>query len=489
MLDLLKRAVDEFVQAGTGAGPDTGGATGLTGAGPGAAGYVEIRYHRRLQTVINVRNGILKRAEQRTLAGAAVRCLVDGSWGFISTSDVSEEGLRRALAEARAAARLAAALRQEKVILAPAPMGKGEFFSGVPAPAAAGAAGPAEPSLDQKIRYFMQAEEKLRKFSSLIAGSNVQYTEYRDTKFIVNTDGAAAHLEDCKRSVHILATALREGERETGQSNWGVTGAWEDLLAKQDVDQAIAHAADLAIKKLDAGHPKGGVYTVVLDPGLVGVLAHEAIGHTVEADFVLSGSVVKGKIGQKVASDLVTLVDDGTVAGAAGEVLVDDEGVQGRRTVIIENGVLKSYLHNRESAHLLGAEPHGNARAFTYRDEPIIRMTNTFILPGEDRLEDMLAGIQDGYYLKDLGQGGQADATAEFMFSVAEAYRIKDGQIGEMVKGVTISGQAFDVLQSVDAVSGELEFKMGAGHCGKWQPAKVDGGGPHIRCRVTVGGR
>ena len=141
---------------------------------------------------------------------------------------------------------------------------------------------------------------------------------------------------------------------------------------------------ELAIKKLDADYAKGGQYTVILDPKLVGILSHEAIGHTVEADFVLSGSIVRDKLGRKVASDLVTLVDDGSVEGAAGMVLVDDEGVLGEGTVIIDKGVLKSYLHNRES--VVFAQFAGTPGR-PYRDEPIIRMTNTFIMPGKKRPE------------------------------------------------------------------------------------------------------
>ena len=204
---------------------------------------------------------------------------------------------------------------------------------------------------------------------------------------------------------------------------------------------------------------------------------------------MLAGSIAKGKIGQRVASELVTMVDDGNVPGAAGMVLVDDEGVQGERTVLIENGVLRAYLHNRESAAMLGAAPRGNARAFTYRDEPLIRMTNTFILPGKDDLKAMISEVEDGFFLSGLGQGGQADSDAEFMFSVGQAWRIRDGRLCEPVKGVTISGQAFEVLSSVDAVSSGFKLDMGAGHCGKWQPAKVDAGGPYLRCRVTIGGR
>ncbi|MDI7246548.1 MAG: TldD/PmbA family protein [Bacillota bacterium] len=452
----------------------------LKSALAGAPGYAEIRYHRRLQTAIDARNGTLKRVERRTLAGAGVRCLVDGSWGFVSTTDVTREGLVKAIAEASDAARAGARLRREKARLAPARLGKGEFIY---------QAREDEPDIATKIGVVMAAEKRMREVSPLVVGSIVIYTEYADEKYIVTSDGAEAHIVDHKPSFHVFVTVGRGDERETGAKGWGVTGGWHDLMRKRDLNKMVDEAVDLAVRKLDAGYAKGGQYTVILDPQLVGVLSHEAIGHTVEADFVQSGSVVKDKIAEKVASDLVTLVDDGTMRGAAGMALVDDEGVLGERTVVIDKGVLRNYLHSRESAAAFDTVPRGNARAFTYRDEPIIRMTNTFILPGASKLDDMVAGIEDGFFLKEMGQGGQADATAEFMFGISEAYRVRHGKVGELVKGITISGQAFEVLKSVDAVSGDFELNLGSGHCGKWQPAKVDAGGPYLRCRVTIGGR
>ena len=442
-------------------------------------GYGEVRYHHRIHTAIEARNSTLTKVEHRTLSGAGVRVLVDGCWGFVSTNDVSETGLKRALFEAETAAKTGAALRKTKVNLAPAAQAQGEFIYYEQSE---------EPDIATKIQTVLDAEEMIRKSSALVTGSITMYTQYEDEKFIVNSHGASTHILDNKPSFHVIATVARDDQLETGLKSVGVTGSWRDLLKQSDLNTLAKEAVELAIKKLDAGYAKGGQYTVILDPALVGVLAHEAIGHTVEADFVLSGSVVQGKIEQQVASKLVTMVDDGTVNGAVGMVLVDDEGVLGQKTTIIESGILKAYLHSRESASIFQAEPRGNARAFTYLDEPLIRMTNTFVLPGEDNLDDMIEGIKDGFLLKDLGQGGQADSTAEFMFGVAEAYRITNGKLGEMVKGVTISGQAFDVLKSVDAVSADFLMEMGAGHCGKFQLAKVDSGGPYLRCKVTVGG-
>lgn len=442
--------------------------------------WTEIRYHKRLHTNIEVKNGIVSKAEIKTLAGAGIRCLVDGCWGFAATSDVSEEGINQAIEEAGKAARLGSTLRQDKIKgLALGKPARGKFVYVETGE---------EPSLQEKLELFLAAETKIRKEEQMVTGI-INYSQFDDEKVIVNSDGAEAKILDIKRDVGIIAVARGESGQEMGTSSSGVTGTWEDLFAEKSLDEMVNKAVNLARQKLTAGYAPGGEYTVILDPMLVGVLAHEAIGHTVEADFVLSGSIVKDKIGEQVASELVTLVDDGNMNRATGMVLVDDEGTLSERTVIIENGILKDYLHNRESAYLMNAEPKGNARAFTYRDEPLIRMTNTFILPGEDSLDEMIKGIEDGFYLKGLGQGGQADANAEFMFGVLEAYRIKNGEIQEPVKGITISGQAFDVLKSVDAVGKDLKFALGRGFCGKGQPAKVDAGGPHIRCRVTIGGQ
>jgi TldD protein len=231
---------------------------------------------------------------------------------------------------------------------------------------------------------------------------------------------------------------------------------------------------------------------VVLDPELVGILCHEAIGHTVEADIVLGGAITAGKLGTRVASELVTMCDSGSPPYAphpVGLLPVDDEGVRAGRTVIVERGILRSFLHNRETAAFFGVPPTGNARAFLYSDEPIIRMTNTYIEPGDTPVEALLAGVEDGYYLRGFAMSGQADSNAEFMFGVREARRIERGKVGGMLRGVTISGNAFHVLESIDGLGNDFAWENGAGACGKGQPAKVDAGGPHVRCRVALGGR
>jgi len=299
-------------------------------------------------------------------------------------------------------------------------------------------------------------------------------------------------VHDAKPAFRVLAIAERAGDQTMALETVGVTGGFADLFVRSRPEELVDRAARLAVDQLSAPKPSGGSARVVLDPELVGLLSHEAIGHTVEADFVLGGAITADKIGQPVASEIVTMCDSGISEHrphAVGVVPVDDEGVPAQRTVLIECGVLRSYLHNRETAAHFDVAPTGNARAYTYSDEPIIRMTNTYVEPGATPIDEVIGGVEDGYYLRGLGQSGQADSNAEFMFGVREAHRIRAGKVAELVRGVTISGNAFDVLRSIDAVGDDFRWEQGAGFCGKGQPAKTDGGGPHIRCTVTIGGQ
>jgi len=235
--------------------------------------------------------------------------------------------------------------------------------------------------------------------------------------------------------------------------------------------------------------PRAGVHDVILDSELAGILAHEAIGHTTEADIVQEGSVAGDYLGKLVASPLITMVDFAhTYHGETlpVPVFIDDEGVASQDTVLIERGVLKSFMHNKESSTVFAVPPTGNARAYQFFDEPLIRMRNTAILPGTDKLDDMIASIEDGYYLM-WPSNGQADSTSEFMFGVTLGYEIKEGKIGRAITDTTISGVAFDMLKSVTMVSDEMSWSC-AGMCGKKQIIPVGMGGPSIKCRIHVGG-
>ncbi|MEE9391362.1 MAG: TldD/PmbA family protein [Planctomycetota bacterium] len=447
-------------------------------------GFVELRYVKKTTRQIAVESGRVEQANVKRRNGVGVRVLEDGSWGFSSTGSSDAASIKRAVDRARDAARVSADRKKDK---AP-PLGKTVLARGHFANDAAAAV--AAIPLERKVELALETEAEARGKSHLIKSATCVYNEIDEEKALVTTDGAAANFRLVRPEFRIQSVAERDGVMSSANESVGVTGNWDCLFERRSREALVESSARFAVDLLDAQLPQGGRHTVILAPSIVGLLVHEAIGHTVEADFVLSGSVAQGKIGQRVASDLVTLCDSGFSEfhpGAGGTLPVDDEGVPTQKTTIIRDGILESYLHNRESAARFGVEPTGNARAWDYSDQPLIRMRNTYLCPGEQTLEEIIASTEDGYLL-DGPRNGQADATGEFMFAVQNAVRIKNGKLAELVKGVTISGVAFEVMQTVDAVSKEFRWDLGSGYCGKGQPAKVDAGGPYIRCRALLGG-
>jgi len=272
---------------------------------------------------------------------------------------------------------------------------------------------------------------------------------------------------------------------------YGGFGDFEDRFESLDwIFEAVDRLYEELREKADGTYCEAGAHDVVLDSDLAGILAHEAIGHTCEADLVLAGSVAGDNLGRQVASEKFTLVDHadrGPDGNASLAIHVDDEGTPCRDATIIENGMLKGFLHSKETALVFGVEPTGNARASTFSDEPLVRMRNTAIRPGTDKLHDMIGSIDRGYYLS-RPTNGQADATGEFMFGVAQGYEIRGGVPGRAIRDTTISGVAFEMLKTVTHVSDALAWLPG-GMCLKKQLIQVGMGGPAIKCRVSIGGR
>ncbi len=451
-----------------------------------SATYIEARYQSRVASEVNFINGELERIRVVENAGCGIRVLVDGCWGFTSTNNISIVALKESLSQAVSAARILARTKKNKVKgLIESKMITGTFRT----TGNSDNNNLSDISIEQKVKVTKEAEKEARR-NRAVKTASCTYRDTLDHKVIMNSDGADVEIYDSKPEFSITAIAIKASQSATAHEGIGITGGWDNLFKKKSHVEYARTASARAAKLLDARHVSGKRTTVILDPAMVGLLSHEAIGHTVEADFVLSGSVVKDKIGSKVASDLVTLVDSGKseiASNAGGTILVDDEGVAAGRTAIIEKGILKSFLHNRESAMIFGTASTGNARAFQYSNEPLIRMRNTYIEPCGDKLDDMVRETKHGYIIKGA-RNGQADANGEFMFGAEEAYFIENGEVKELLRGASISGNAFEVLQSVDMVGNEFQYDIGTGYCGKYQPAKVDGGGPYIRCTAIVGG-
>ena len=326
-----------------------------------------------------------------------------------------------------------------------------------------------------------------------LTSRTVVYTEDSMDKIIYTSDSYEGHVTSPRCYIYVMMTALSKKDNAPLElfKVFGGSGSFADNFS--DLTKLYPGIDGLHKKlmdKVDGVYAEAGYKTVILGGELAGMLAHEAVGHTVEADLVLGGSVAGPNLNKRVASELVTMVDYAhtTFDGEAPlPVYLDDEGQVAKDALLIENGILKGYMHNRESAEKFGVEPTGNARAWLFSDEPLIRMRNTAVLPGKDKLEDMIASIDDGYYLFDTNNG-QADLTGEFMFGVTMGYEIKKGKLGKAILDTTVTGIAFDMLKTVDMVSDSVYWNS-SGFCGKKQRMPVGLGGPELRCKIMIGGR
>ena len=329
------------------------------------------------------------------------------------------------------------------------------------------------------------------KYPDLSSRRIVCYEDSMD-KIIYSSDAASGHVTYPRCYIYVMLDAeTKDGVPVEVFKAFGGAGSFADNFSdiKDLYPKVDALYEDLKAKQ-EGVYAEAGYKTVLIGGLLGGMLAHEAVGHTVEADLVKGGSVAGPYLGKQVASELVNLVDYAHSAFGADTplpVYMDDEGIIAEDAVIIKDGILQGYMNDRESAEHFGVAPAGNARAWTFSDEPLIRMRNTCILPGKDKLEDMIASIDDGYYLLDSGNG-QADLTGEFMFGVTMGYEIKNGKLGRALLDTTVTGVAFEMLKTVDMVSDRVVWSS-SGFCGKKQPMPVGMGGPDIRCKIMIGGR
>lgn len=442
--------------------------------------YTELRSQENRVLNITYLKGNLVQNVKNSNGGISARVYRNGSWGFASTPQMSDV---KAVIEAATNNAMFLDSRENKG-LAPfepdSPVVEKNF-------------GTSKPRLSQKeIMDFIKEVDsyiatKYPELSSRSIGLNCLDME----KTLITSDGASLY-SLLPRSIFRISLSLdRNGDPVEVYETAGGLGQFEDhFTAPEDLFPTIDELYEHLVKKSEGVYADAGVKECVLDAALAGILAHEAIGHTTEADLVLGGSVAADCLGKQAASPLVTLVDiahtyDGKDCPMP--IYIDDEGTTAEDVVIIDQGILKGYMHNKQSARHFGVKPTGNARAYEYMDEPLIRMRNTAIMPGTSKLDDMIASIEDGYYLI-KPSNGQADTTSEFMFGVVLGYEIKNGKLGRAIKDTTISGVAFDVLQNVTMISDEMKWSC-AGMCGKKQIIPVGMGGPAIKTKINIGGR
>ncbi len=342
---------------------------------------------------------------------------------------------------------------------------------------------------EEKITLMKQASASVQKYSDEISQVIVNIVDHQQQVMIANTEGLLVKDHRMRTRISISATAEYEGGLQTGMTS---RGAHQDFSFYQtfDMDSLAKEAGRIAVTMAHAGYAPSGKMPVVIGNGFGGVLFHEASGHGLEATSVAKGiSVYSGKEGEKVTSELVSAIDDGTIQNAWGSQNFDDEGNPTQKNKLIEKGILKSYMVDRLNGRVMGRKSTGSGRRQSYRYAPTSRMTNTYIDRGESTFKEIISSTDEGIYAKYLGGGSVNPATGEFNFAVMEGYRIRKGQIMEPVRGATLIGRGFDVLNRVDMVGDDLKFAQGM--CGSVSGTiPVNVGQPTLRVsEITVGGR
>jgi TldD protein len=443
-----------------------------------SADYTEMRRHQREAFSVSVKDGKIDNVSNGINHGACARILVDGSWGFSSTTILDRQNILRLAKDARSLAKGSKPRKKRIVRLAPVKPHVDRYETLMKRD-------PKREDLDFLVTSALEADKSAREYSSSVVSDTIRLAVIDDELEYVNSEGAriAQRIVRCFGGAFIVARA--NGKIATTYESIGSQAGLE-VFDETPIHNAALTAAERAVRIAPTRVVSGGHYEVVLEDRIVGLLAHEAVGHTAEADLVHGGSFLSGKVGQKIAAENITLVDDGCFPSGFGTMKYDDEGTPTEKTVIIKKGVVKKFMHSRETALQFGVSPTGNARAWSFEYDPIIRMRNTYIEPGDEAFEELVEGVKEGYFLMG-GGSGQADFNGEFMFGTQEAVRIERGELKESYRGATISGNAFEVLKSVSGVGKSLGVTVGM--CGKEQTNYVGIGGPHLRTKLLVGGQ
>ena len=435
------------------------------------ADYVDLRINKSQNNVIVMKDGKIQEVTSGNNWGGCIRVLKNGAWGVSFTTI---PGKMRDIAES--ALKLANSLKNNTKLADIEPT-HNEVKSKAKIKLH-------DVSLDEK-KEVMSDVEKAANLEGIVS-TTVNYVDNEGTTIFVNSEGTNLQIEESRLALFINAVAASEGIIQFGHKSTGGAAGFE-VLKKEDLEKFGRIPAEKALRLLKAELPPSGKFPVVMDPELTGVFIHEALGHASEADLVLQNdSILKGKLGTQIGSPIVTIIDDPTM-DAFGYYPYDCEGVKTRENILVQDGEMVSYLSSRETASQLDISPSGNARS-AVGDQPIVRMSNTYLKPGELNFEELTEEINDGIYLKG-SRGGQVDTgKGVFQFNAAESFLIEKGEITTPLRDVSLSGNILEMLLKVDALGSD--FKMGVGFCGKsGQTVPVGDGGPHVMVKeATVGG-
>lgn len=443
----------------------------------GMADYIELRGEERVLTYITYSDGRIDNVSSIIHSGVGCRVLYDGAWGF---SCGRMDALEHLVRDTCSLARAASYHRKERIELQDINPQQDERALTCRTP-------PHHVALERKISRLKTVHDLIRVYDPRIGAVSIDYEDSHGTKCLVTSEGTALTQETSHLYNHCWVTGKESGALTAARDITGSTEEGFEFFEKESEERIAERVCSRVIMQLNGRIARKGTFPCVLGSRVVGILAHEALGHLVEADLTGS-SPFNNRLGKKVSTDSVNVVD-APVKGTFGSTSYDDEGVPTGPVDIIKNGVLCGLLTNREYAFKTGIPVCGAARAESFLYPPLIRMRNTFFDCGDLHEEELLEGIRFGYYCKDF-RGGEADLSSWFQIGIQEAFEIVNGEIGDPVKEVSISGLATEALLSIEGIGNTLEFL--GGYCGKGQQAAVSAGGPPLRFPegvILFGGR
>ena len=440
--------------------------------------WAELFAERKSTTMIQLEAGRIEKVSSGVTLGAGVRLVQDFRTAFAFSNGLEGQTLEEL---AQTVSQAAAARSAEPVLTLPVRNRRAPLVSPIRVP-------PDGVPLADKVQRLWEAERAARAVDPRVRQVRVVYADQVRETAVANSQGFSGTDQVTQTIFYVLAVAGEGEQIQTGYESHGGTQGFE-VFEDRPAEDVARSAAARAVRMLAAPKIKGGPMTVVLHSSAGGTMIHEAIGHGLEADLATEGlSVYTGKLGEVVASPLITVVDDATLPGRRGSFGMDDEGTPSQRTVLVERGVLKHYLSDRIRALKTGAASTGNGRRESYRHLPVVRMTNTMILPGASDPEAIISSVDQGLLVKRMGGGQVNTVNGDFVFDVEEGYRLERGRVGEPVRGATLTGNGPEVLKRIDLVGSDLGF--GLGTCGKdGQGVPIADAQPTLRIpEIIVGG-
>jgi TldD protein len=442
--------------------------------------YFNSRFAIGQSNSFSILKGVSRNSSTSIGKSFSIQAFKEGGYGFASGINFNQDELTNVFIQAAKLADWVASRAKEKFEIK-IPQQKNTLFK-IPQKIRLSSIDP-----DEKMRTLLELEHEAISLDPRIISTQVNYRDIEAEKVYFNSEGQLIRLQTANSHVLLQAVA-KEGPQQQGyMASDGNTGGYEML---QNAHGLGTKAAEQALELLRAKPVKADKYNIIMDPLLTGTFIHEAFGHACEADGVLAGeSILAGKVGQTVGNSVISVIDDGTIKNAYGWTPFDDEGMVGHRTQLVKDGILMGYLHSLETASKMGVSPTGNARSNSIGNPPIVRMTNTYLSPGDMKLEELIHELKNGLLCVSWVYGYVEPADGSFMFKMKKAYQVENGEKTQIYRDAAISGLTLDVLNRITGISRDLEMDVGT--CGKGgQDAPVTSGGPYTMIKdMVIGGQ